>query len=256
MIENQLQILGLKGEEIKIYLELLKRGQISVTAVAKFTKTPRINCYYHLQNLKKRGFVIESRKNKMKHFSAENPKIFLAKAQEQKNVAEQILPELESLTNTNSTKPKIQFFEDRTGIKQIFDRLTDQKTHTIFSFTNFQQLIQIVSLPILKKHFLERTKKGIKSRIICANNEIAQILNEEIFAKHTPFFEVFFVDEQKARQHRGVINKYIETTLQQTGLAQTCKLCSSPLPINSKYAICQSCFKKNYTHKRTTHKRH
>ena len=197
MIENKLQFLGLKNEEIKIYLALLKRGQTSVTAVANFTKTPRINCYHHLQNLKKQGFVIESRKNKMKHFSAENPKIFLAKAQEQKNVAEQILPELESLTNTNSTKPKIQFFEDRTGIKQIFDRLTDQKTHTIFSFTNFQQLIQIVSLPILKKHFLERTKKGIKSRIICANNEIAQILNEEIFAKHTPFFEVFFVDEQK-----------------------------------------------------------
>ena len=69
-------------------------------------------------------------------------------------------------------------------------------------------------------------------------------------------FNDFFVDEQKARQYRGVINKYIETTLQQTGLAQTCKLCSSPLPINSKYAICQSCFKKNYTHKRTRHKRH
>jgi len=68
-------------------------------------------------------------------------------------------------------------------------------------------------------------------------------------------FNDFFVDEQKARQYRGVINKYIETTLQQTGLAQTCKLCSSPLPINSKYAICQACFKKNYTHKRTTRKR-
>ncbi len=63
-------------------------------------------------------------------------------------------------------------------------------------------------------------------------------------------FEDYFVDEQKARQYRGVINKYIENTLQQTQLAQVCKLCSVPLPHNSKYAICQSCFKKYYTHKR------
>ncbi len=59
-----------------------------------------------------------------------------------------------------------------------------------------------------------------------------------------------FVDEEKARRYRGVINRYIEKTLQQTQLAQVCKLCSAPLPLNSKYAICQSCFRKNYTHKR------
>jgi len=61
-------------------------------------------------------------------------------------------------------------------------------------------------------------------------------------------FGEFFVDEKKARDYRGVLNRYIEQTLHQTQLAQMCKLCSAPLPMNSKYAICQSCFKKNYTH--------
>ena len=59
-----------------------------------------------------------------------------------------------------------------------------------------------------------------------------------------------FVDENKARAYRGVLNRYIEETLRQTAVAQTCKLCGAPLPINSKYSICQSCFKKNYVHKR------
>ncbi len=63
-------------------------------------------------------------------------------------------------------------------------------------------------------------------------------------------FGDYFVDEAKARQYRGVLNKYIENTLQQTQLAQVCKLCQAPLPLNSKYAICQSCFRKNYTHRR------
>ena len=68
-------------------------------------------------------------------------------------------------------------------------------------------------------------------------------------------FGEFFVDERKAREYRGVLNRYIEKTLHQTQLTQMCKLCGAPLPMNSKYAICQSCFKKNYTHKRG-HRRH
>ncbi len=68
-------------------------------------------------------------------------------------------------------------------------------------------------------------------------------------------FDEYFVDEQKARQYRGVLNKFIEETLQQSQLAQRCRLCSATLPVNSKYSICQSCFKKNYTRGKGSHGR-
>ena len=61
-------------------------------------------------------------------------------------------------------------------------------------------------------------------------------------------FKEQFVDEEKARKSRGRINRYIEESLRQSQLAHRCKLCSAPLPLNSKYTICQKCFKKNYTH--------
>jgi len=63
-------------------------------------------------------------------------------------------------------------------------------------------------------------------------------------------FEEYFVDEQKARAYRGVLNRYIEESLQQANLAQRCKLCSAVLPVNSKHNICQRCFKRNYKRKR------
>ncbi|UCN00401.1 helicase [Sulfurimonas sp. SWIR-19] len=63
-------------------------------------------------------------------------------------------------------------------------------------------------------------------------------------------FNDYFVDENKARTYRGVLNKYIEETLRQTQLSQSCKLCGTVLPVNSRYSICQKCFKKNYVHKR------
>jgi ATP-dependent RNA helicase SUPV3L1/SUV3 len=62
-------------------------------------------------------------------------------------------------------------------------------------------------------------------------------------------FDEYFVDAQLARQSRGILNKYIEESLQQSQFVQRCKICQKPLPLNSKYKICQSCFKKNYTGK-------
>jgi len=67
-------------------------------------------------------------------------------------------------------------------------------------------------------------------------------------------FGDYFVDEAKARAFRGVLNGYIERSLHETQLARSCKLCGVALPNHSKYKICQSCFKKNYTHKGSAYK--
>jgi ATP-dependent RNA helicase SUPV3L1/SUV3 len=60
-------------------------------------------------------------------------------------------------------------------------------------------------------------------------------------------FKEYFLDEQKARQYRSVLNRFIEESLQQSRFASKCRMCEAVLPLNSKYNICQSCFKKNYT---------
>ena len=61
-------------------------------------------------------------------------------------------------------------------------------------------------------------------------------------------FKDYFLDVQKAKQYRGVLNKFIEESLQQKYFVRKCRICAAPLPLNSKYDICQSCFKKYYTH--------
>jgi len=63
-------------------------------------------------------------------------------------------------------------------------------------------------------------------------------------------FKDYFLDEQKARATRGILNRYIETSLQQASFVKTCRLCNTPLPKNEKYKICRRCFKKHYTHAR------
>ena len=67
-------------------------------------------------------------------------------------------------------------------------------------------------------------------------------------------FKEYFLDVQKARSARGILNKFIEESLQQSNFVQRCRICDAPLPLNTKYSICQSCFKKNYTGKNYTGK--
>jgi len=100
-------------------------------------------------------------------------------------------------------------------------------------------------------HYIHPTLTGKYARttdeLLRAEDMVKEI---SLYLWLTYRFGEFFVDEKKAREYRGVLNRYIEQTLHQTQLAQMCKLCSAPLPMNSKYAICQRCFKKNYTHGR------
>lgn len=59
-------------------------------------------------------------------------------------------------------------------------------------------------------------------------------------------FDEYFPDAMQARQHRGVLNKYIEESLQNSHFVQRCRICGAPLPPNYPYNICQKCFRKNH----------
>jgi len=59
-------------------------------------------------------------------------------------------------------------------------------------------------------------------------------------------FEDYFIDKKKARTTRGILNSYIEKTLQQASFVRSCRMCDTPLPKNYKHNICQKCFRKNY----------
>ncbi|NPA66107.1 MAG: helicase [Epsilonproteobacteria bacterium] len=68
-------------------------------------------------------------------------------------------------------------------------------------------------------------------------------------------FEDYFVESQKAREYRVILNDYIEKSLQQNHFARSCKLCGIILPKHSKHRICERCFRKNYKRPSRSRKR-
>lgn len=63
-------------------------------------------------------------------------------------------------------------------------------------------------------------------------------------------FSDYFVDTQKAREWRTILNRFIESSLKKSEFVPRCRQCTKPLPMNSEYAICQSCFRKLNLEKR------
>ena len=63
----------------------------------------------------------------------------------------------------------------------------------------------------------------------------------------------YFVDAENARHFRSVLNRFIENSLKNSHFVPRCRICSKPLPINTNYGICQSCFRKEYKGKPHKH---
>lgn len=63
-------------------------------------------------------------------------------------------------------------------------------------------------------------------------------------------FSEYFIDTEKAKEYRGVLNAYIENTLKESHFIPRCRTCSKPLSLNAEHPICQSCFHKLKREKR------
>jgi len=63
-------------------------------------------------------------------------------------------------------------------------------------------------------------------------------------------FEEYFIDADKARKYRVTLNNFIENSLKQSHFVPRCRQCTKALPLESKFQICQSCFKKMNMEKR------
>ncbi len=194
MIELKLRNLGLKKDEAQIYLVLLKYGISNVSDISKITHIPRINCYHHLDKLTQKGLISVTERKKVKHFTAENPNVFINKEKERLNAARAIVPELLALSSDNSQKPRIKFFEGKDGIKTIFNQMVEIRESEIVSFSNFERLENFLP-DFLPTHFETRLKQNIKTRFISPRGIKAETFCQRFFPRgyNESLLEVFLV---------------------------------------------------------------
>lgn len=198
MHHSQLTGLGLSEEESQIYLTLLEYGTSSVSNISRLTKIGRVNCYHYIEKLIHKGLISQSSRSKIKEFTAENPNILINKQLEHLNYAKSIVPELLAISAHNPKKPKIQFFEGKEGIKNIFNKIIRTQPDEIVSFSNFEQLEQFIP-EFLPGHFQERIQHNIKTRFISPRTKSSDSFIQRFFPKQYDdrLLEVFLISSHE-----------------------------------------------------------
>lgn len=198
-IEQDLKFLGLSPDEASIYLACLEYGPLAVSGISRISQIGRTNCYHHTEKLAKKGLLAVSQKGGNKIFSAENPQILINKEKERLNVAQSILPELLALSSQNPQKPKIRFFDGRSGIKNIFGKMLEVGGKEIMSFSNFTKLSEFFQEgDFLQKHFSERLENKIKTRFISPRDSVSEQFIANVFPKdfEKQYAEVFLISDR------------------------------------------------------------
>lgn len=120
MLSRDLEKIGLNQNEAKVYLAALELGEANVQQLARKSGVVRTTIYGIVPQLKEKGLLSSSTRNKKVFYIAENPNKLKDDLKEKQHSLEKILPQLLSVTNSIDKKPKIRFFEGIGGLKDVY----------------------------------------------------------------------------------------------------------------------------------------
>ena len=163
--EERLTQAGLSGNEAKIYLELLKRGSINASELAKKAGLDRTITYQVLNNLIEKGLVNYIFKEHKKYFSATKPANLLRPIKEQEDFVRNIIPDLEKIEKLKEVKQYVEVYEGKSGLKVLFEEILTAKELCFFGATGKSYDVLRWGMERIEKEFV---KKGIKGRGIAS----------------------------------------------------------------------------------------
>lgn len=182
MIEILLEQLNFSGKESQVYLALLEIGSGKAQEISRKTGLNRTTVYDICDVLLQRGLISKYKKGAGTYFNALEPEHLLTyldrekeeqvkTIEKQKQKVSELLPQLVSLQNIFTNKPKVQFFEGEKGMREAYeDTLTSKET--ILAYANVETMHE--ALPnFFPEYYKRRVKNKIFIRTIIPRNKLS-----------------------------------------------------------------------------------
>lgn len=180
MIRDLLNQLNFSEKEANVYLALLELGSAKAKEISRKTGLNRTTIYDICEALLQKGVISKYKKGASMFFNALDPKYLITyldrekeenskKIEKQKRRINELLPQLISLQDISSAKPKIQFFEGEKGMREAYeDTLTSKEI--ILAYANVETMHE--GLPnFFPEYYARRAKNKIFIRAIIPRNE-------------------------------------------------------------------------------------
>lgn len=181
-LKEFLKNLDFSDRESRVYLALLEAGSARASEISNKTDINRTTVYDILEVLLHRGLISKYKKGASTFFNALEPKRLLTyldnELEEKTNIIKQqkkrvdsLLPELISLENVSTTKPKVSFFEGEKGMREAYeDTLTSKEI--ILAYANVQTMHE--GLPrFFPGYYKRRAQNKIYIKAILPQNKLS-----------------------------------------------------------------------------------
>jgi sugar-specific transcriptional regulator TrmB len=170
--KNLLQALDLNEMEGKVYLATLELGQATIQEIARKSGVKRSTIYTFMGDMKERGLISDIKKKKRTLYSAAHPAKLVEAGKSRLSELENILPELMAIHNRSGVKPRITFYENLDGIKEIYaDTLRERKP--IVGWSDYEESKKVLG-DYYYSYAKDRMAKDILYRCIARDTKEAR----------------------------------------------------------------------------------
>jgi len=159
-VYEKLQQAGLTGNEAKVYLELLKKGELSANQIAKNIGMDRTLTYTVLNHLIEKGQVNYVIKKNKKIFSCSNPENLLNSIKAKEILIGDLIGELKKVKTQKQAKTEINIYEGKEGIRTLMKEIIKTKQFLAFGGTG-RAYDLLYEMPAIAKQS-EKTKASAR----------------------------------------------------------------------------------------------
>jgi len=156
-IEKILEEIGIEGKKAEVYLACLELGGATAYRIAKKAGIKRPTAYDIINSLMHEGLVHKNIKGSITYFSPTDPQGLLDRQRQKMERIHKVMPLLQNLYNAPKTKPFIQYFEGKEGIREMYE-------DSLKSLKKGDEILGYVAEGITQ-HLPEYTDDYVKRRI-------------------------------------------------------------------------------------------
>lgn len=173
-----LRSLALSQPQAWVYTAALELGEATMQQLSRKSGVKRTSIYNFLDELKERGFIVETVKRKRKVYSAIDPEQLVEIEKTRLIELERTLPELRAIKNKSRSTPRVAFYEGIEGIKEVYaDMLKDKKE--IHAFEDLEHMKAVLSKQFYDWFPPERARRNISFKSILRDSAEARELTKK-----------------------------------------------------------------------------
>ena len=168
----RLEEIGLSRNEAVVYTTLLGLGETMTGAIVKKTGMHRVQIYDALDALIEKGLASFVVKENRKYFQATDPDKLIDFLKERQEIAESMLPELNTIREDSKVQQQVAIYSGIKGIKAVFDGMMRELPHggTYHCFSS-SEMRHVVGMKYYKDFQRRKKEKGINAFLIYYDKE-------------------------------------------------------------------------------------